>query len=206
MRPICKTGTSFFLSIGEIETISFPRALNLYPDSPRSFSSEQDRITVLEYVSGDLSRNSFFQFLSMFGFMSFSEARVFEFFSPFSNSITRSALNLDVKFLLFFDNLRNLFSTSFHFLFYPSEQKRPDVKEKRKDWKEEQPAMPTGSLVFLDESGTNLNMTRPCAWKIAGTGQCTFEYASNYNNTVFHTNGRKNGERGISRCARRSIN
>ena len=31
-----------------------------------------------------------------------------------------------------------------------------------------------------------------------------FEYASNYNNTVFHTDGRKNGERGISRCAERT--
>lgn len=41
-----------------------------------------------------------------------------------------------------------------------SEQKRADVKVRREEWQEQQKTMDTNHLVFLDESGVNLNMTR----------------------------------------------
>lgn len=41
-----------------------------------------------------------------------------------------------------------------------SEQKREDVEKQREEWKEFQPDMLVKKLVFLDESGVNINMTR----------------------------------------------
>ena len=43
---------------------------------------------------------------------------------------------------------------------YASEQKRKDVKIRREEWQEQQKIMDRNRLVFLDESGVNLNMTR----------------------------------------------
>jgi transposase len=46
---------------------------------------------------------------------------------------------------------------------HASEQKRPDVEEARKDWQKEQKdteKFPVESLVFLDESGSNIDMIR----------------------------------------------
>ena len=41
-----------------------------------------------------------------------------------------------------------------------SEQKRDNVKARREEWQEQQKTMEREHLVFLDESGVNLNMTR----------------------------------------------
>ena len=41
-----------------------------------------------------------------------------------------------------------------------SEQKRADIKARREEWQEQQKTMERERLVFLDESGVNLNMTR----------------------------------------------
>ncbi|KMW26293.1 hypothetical protein HMPREF9471_01219, partial [[Clostridium] clostridioforme WAL-7855] len=54
-----------------------------------------------------LLRNSFFQLRSRFGWMLFSVAREFKSFSPLSSSITRSDLNLALKFLLYLDIMMN---------------------------------------------------------------------------------------------------
>ena len=43
---------------------------------------------------------------------------------------------------------------------YASEQKRKDIKARREEWQEQQKVMDRNRLVFLDESGVNLNMTR----------------------------------------------
>jgi transposase len=43
---------------------------------------------------------------------------------------------------------------------HASERNRPDVITKRTIWKEQQAAMDIDSLLFLDESGVNINMTR----------------------------------------------
>lgn len=43
---------------------------------------------------------------------------------------------------------------------YAAEQRREDVKQKRKEWKEFQKTVDITKLVFLDESGVNLAMTR----------------------------------------------
>ena len=59
-----------------------------------------------------LSRNSYFQFRSRFGWILFSTARVLRSFSPFNSSITRSDLNFALKFLLCLDMILNpLFHT-----------------------------------------------------------------------------------------------
>ena len=62
---------------------------------------------------------------------------------------------------------------------YASEQKRKDITAQREEWQEQQKTMDRNHLVFLDESGVNLNMTRrygraigkarvydyvPCSW------------------------------------------
>jgi len=41
-----------------------------------------------------------------------------------------------------------------------SEQDRPDVKERREEWKQNQANLDIGRLVFIDESGAKTNMTR----------------------------------------------
>ena len=43
---------------------------------------------------------------------------------------------------------------------HASEQKRKDIKARREEWQEQQKTMDRNHLVFLDESGVNLNMTR----------------------------------------------
>ena len=43
---------------------------------------------------------------------------------------------------------------------YASEQKRKDINAQREEWQEQQKTMDRNHLVFLDESGVNLNMTR----------------------------------------------
>ena len=43
---------------------------------------------------------------------------------------------------------------------YASEQKRKDIKARREEWQEQQKTMDQNHLIFLDESGVNLNMTR----------------------------------------------
>ena len=43
---------------------------------------------------------------------------------------------------------------------HASEQERPDVKEKRKSWREHLSENDANHLVFLDESGVNTDMTR----------------------------------------------
>ena len=43
---------------------------------------------------------------------------------------------------------------------YASEQKRKDITAQREEWQEQQKTMDRNHLVFLDESGVNLNMTR----------------------------------------------
>lgn len=58
--------------------------------------------------------NIFFQLRSKFGWILFSVARVLRSFSPLSSSITRSDLNLALKFLLCLDIIMNpLFHTEF---------------------------------------------------------------------------------------------
>ena len=44
--------------------------------------------------------------------------------------------------------------------FFPSKQNEPEVKEERKVWAENQPNLDVNALIFLDESGTDLGMTR----------------------------------------------
>ena len=44
--------------------------------------------------------------------------------------------------------------------FMPANRSVPDVKEKRKAWKENMSGYAPEKLVFLDESGININMTR----------------------------------------------
>ena len=43
---------------------------------------------------------------------------------------------------------------------YAAEQDRPDVAQRRKEWKNKQGTFQTSRLVFLDESGVNTGMTR----------------------------------------------
>ncbi|GHT29490.1 hypothetical protein FACS18942_10590 [Planctomycetales bacterium] len=43
---------------------------------------------------------------------------------------------------------------------YAAEQDRPDVAEKRAEWKMKQASLNPRQLVFVDESGVNTNMTR----------------------------------------------
>lgn len=43
---------------------------------------------------------------------------------------------------------------------HAAERDRADVVEKRKLWQDQQPLMDAGRLVFLDESGVNINMVR----------------------------------------------
>ena len=43
---------------------------------------------------------------------------------------------------------------------YASEQKRKDIKARREEWQKQQKTMDQNHLIFLDESGVNLNMTR----------------------------------------------
>ncbi len=45
-------------------------------------------------------------------------------------------------------------------MIHASEQKRPDVVKQREDWEEQQKEMDSKKLVFLDESGLNIDMTR----------------------------------------------
>lgn len=45
---------------------------------------------------------------------------------------------------------------------YAQERDREDVKEKRKQWLEQQPQMNSNSLVFLDESKMNTDFTHLC--------------------------------------------
>ena len=42
---------------------------------------------------------------------------------------------------------------------FAAEQHRADVAKQRTDWRKEQPAMPAGSLVFIDETWASTNMT-----------------------------------------------
>ena len=43
---------------------------------------------------------------------------------------------------------------------FAAEQDRPDVKAAREAWRENQPALDSTKLVFIDETGTATNMTR----------------------------------------------
>jgi transposase len=43
---------------------------------------------------------------------------------------------------------------------HAAEQERPDIAAARAAWKEEQPALDPGRLVFIDETGTATNMAR----------------------------------------------
>lgn len=43
---------------------------------------------------------------------------------------------------------------------HASEQKRPDIKLQREKWKEISKTLDMSKLVFLDESGVNINLTR----------------------------------------------
>ena len=47
---------------------------------------------------------------------------------------------------------------------YPDGRSRQDVIHKRKEWQEKQKSLDITKLVFLDESGINLNMTRLYGW------------------------------------------
>ena len=52
-------------------------------------------------------------------------------------------------------------------LFMPQSRSVPDVREKRRNWKKHMSEKDINHLVFLDESGVNINMTRHYAraWK-----------------------------------------
>lgn len=52
-------------------------------------------------------------------------------------------------------------------LFIPQSRSVPDVREKRRNWKKHMSERDINHLVFLDESGVNINMTRHYAraWK-----------------------------------------
>lgn len=45
-------------------------------------------------------------------------------------------------------------------LFMPQSRSVPDVREKRRNWKKHMSERDINHLVFLDESGVNINMTR----------------------------------------------
>lgn len=45
---------------------------------------------------------------------------------------------------------------------HAAEQDRPDVKAAREAWRADQPSLDPKHLVFLDETATTTNMTRPC--------------------------------------------
>jgi len=45
-------------------------------------------------------------------------------------------------------------------MIHACEQKRCDVAQQRKEWKEQEPTFNSKKLVFLDESGINVDMTR----------------------------------------------
>jgi transposase len=55
----------------------------------------------------------------------------------------------------------NKWGLSFKKTLHASEQERKDVQAGRAAWKESQPALDATKLVFLDETGTSTNMTRP---------------------------------------------
>lgn len=57
----------------------------------------------------------------------------------------------------------------------------PDVRDKRKEWKKHMPESDVNSLVFLDESGVNTNMTRHY------TRSKINERVMQYHNPVIHT-------------------
>lgn len=50
---------------------------------------------------------------------------------------------------------------SFKKILHASEQQRPDVAEARERWRQDQPGLDPGRLVFIDETGTTTNMVRP---------------------------------------------
>ena len=49
-----------------------------------------------------------------------------------------------------------------------AEQDRPDVAKARAEWRENQPALDPGKLIFLDETWTKTNMVRPYGWAEVG--------------------------------------
>ena len=72
-------------------------------------TTDQESSHLSSNTAEALSRNSFFQLRSRFGWMLFSVARVLRSFSPLSSSITRSDLNLALKFLLCLDMIMDPF-------------------------------------------------------------------------------------------------
>jgi hypothetical protein len=49
-----------------------------------------------------------------------------------------------------------------------AEQDRPDVAQARAEWRENQPTLETGKLIFIDETWTKTNMVRLYGWADAG--------------------------------------
>ena len=75
-------------------------------------------------------------------------------------------------------------------LFMPQSRSVPDVREKRRNWKKHMSEKDINHLVFLDESGVNINMTRHYAraWKTGeAVDKTTTQHALQYNRSFFHT-------------------
>jgi transposase len=49
-----------------------------------------------------------------------------------------------------------------------AEQDRPDVAQARAEWRENQPTLETGKLIFIDETWTKTNMVRLYGWADVG--------------------------------------
>ena len=49
-----------------------------------------------------------------------------------------------------------------------AEQDRPDVAKARAEWRENQPKLDAGKLIFIDETWTKTNMVRLYGWAPVG--------------------------------------
>lgn len=72
----------------------------------------------------------------------------------------REALQLSIKKSEISHILRNRLGFTLKKMVHVSEQKRPDVQQQQEDWKETIKTLDVSKLVFLDESGVNINLTR----------------------------------------------
>jgi hypothetical protein len=77
---------------------------------------------------------------------------------------------------------------------YAIEQNREDVQQKRETWKSEQPQMNVHQLVFLDETGINIGMTR--LYGRAATSERVVDYTPDvrFERTTVLSSVRSSGE------------
>jgi len=79
----------------------------------------------------------------------------------------RSLLGVNVSLTTVGEAIRTLGYT-FKKILRASEQERPDVAEKRKQWKQRQPSLDAKRLVFIDKTSASTNMARQYGRSLKG--------------------------------------